>query len=97
MSHISRDHCVCQHNKLNNTKSQVTQDMSGRISLQAAGASRAAVTRDIETATRSIPLALKTALLHAHHLAPHTHTHTSRQSAGHCVAARQAYSNNPTA
>ena len=95
MSHISRDHCACQHNKLNNMKSQVTQYMSGRISLQAASAWRAAVTRDIESASRSIPLALKTALLHARHLAPHTHT--SGQSAGHCVAARQACSNNPTA
>jgi len=56
--------------------------------MQAARAWRAAVTRDIETATRSIPLALKTAPLH---------THTSRQSAGHCVAARQACSNKPTA
>ena len=49
MSHISRDHCACQHNKLNNTKSQVTQYMSGRISLQAAtdaGCPRMACSRD---------------------------------------------------
>jgi hypothetical protein len=90
MSQISLDYCACQHNKLKIATSQETQDMSGGMSCQAASASLAAATRDIETATRSIhsTCAGNSAPEHATSPGSRAHTRTSRQSERRCAAAR---------